>query len=45
MFDVGLAGGHLCGERLFAWLSLVVSFVASFVLSIFPLGVLVGSGT
>ena len=38
MFCVGLAGGRLCGRRLFAWLSLVVSLVASFVLSFFPLG-------
>ena len=42
MFNVGLAGGRLCGRRLFAWLSLVVSFMASFVLSFFPLGVLDG---
>ena len=42
MFNVRLAGGHLCGKQLFTWLSLVVSFVASFVLSIFPLDVLDG---
>ena len=42
MFDVGLAGGRLCGRRLFARLLLVVSLVASFVLSFFPLGVLDG---
>ena len=42
MFNVGLAGGRLCGGQLFAWLSLVVSFVASFVLSFFPLDVLDG---
>ena len=40
MFNVRLAGGHLCGKQLFAWLSLVVSLVASFVLSFFPLDVL-----
>ena len=37
MFYVRLAGGHLYGGRLFTWLSLVVSFMASFVLSFFPL--------
>ena len=42
MFNVGLAGGHLCGKRLFTWLSLVVSFMASFVLSFFPLDVMDG---
>ena len=30
------------GKRLFTWLSLVVSFMASFVLSFFPLDVLDG---
>ena len=40
MFDVRLAGGHLYGEQLFTWLSLVVSLMASFVLSFFPLDVL-----
>ena len=40
MFNVGLAGGHLLGKRLFTWLSLVVSLMASFVLSFFPLDVL-----
>ena len=40
MFNVGLAGGHLCGKQLFTWLSLVVSLMASFVLSFFPLDVL-----
>ena len=40
MFRVRLAGGHLYGKQLFTWLSLVVSFVASFVLSFFPLDVL-----
>ena len=40
MFNDRLAGGRLCGRRrLFAWLSLVVSLVASFVLSFFPLDV------
>ena len=42
MFNVRLAGGHLCGKQLFTWLSLVVSFMASFVLSFFPLDVLDG---
>ena len=42
MFNVGLAGGHLCGRRLFTWLSLVMSLMASFVLSFFPLDVLDG---
>ena len=40
MFNVRLAGGHQNGKQLFTWLSLVVSLVASFVLSLFPLGVL-----
>ena len=42
MFNVRLAGGHLYGKQLFTWLSLVVSFKASFVLSFFPLDVLDG---
>ena len=42
MFNVRLAGGHLHGKHLFTWLSLVVSFMASFVLSFFPLDVLDG---
>ena len=42
MFNVRLAGGHLNGKQLFTWLSLVVSFMASFVLSFFPLDVLDG---
>ena len=42
MFNVRLAGGHLYGKQLFTWLSLVVSFMASFVLSFFPLDVLGG---
>ena len=42
MFNVRLAGGHLYGKQLFTWLSLVVSFVASFVLSFSPLDVLDG---
>ena len=42
MFNVRLAGGHLYGKQLFTWLSLVVSFMASFVLSFFPLAVLDG---
>ena len=40
MFNVRLAGGHLYGKQLFTWLSLVVSFMASFVLSFFTLDVL-----
>ena len=42
MFNVRLAGGHLYGKQLFTWLSLVVSFMASFVLSFFPLDVFDG---
>ena len=42
MFNVRLAGGHLYGKQLFTWLSLVVSFMASFVMSFFPLDVLDG---
>ena len=42
MFNVRLAGGHLYGKQLFTWLSLVVSFMASFVLSFFPLDALDG---
>ena len=42
MFNVRLAGDHLYGKQLFTWLSLVVSFMASFVLSFFPLDVLDG---
>ena len=41
MFNVRLAGGHLYGKQLFTWLSLVVSLMASFVLSFFR-GTLVG---
>ena len=40
MFNVRLAGSHLYGKQLFTWLSLVVSLMASFVLSFFPLDVL-----
>ena len=40
MFNVRLAGGHLYGKQLFTWLSLVVSLIAYFVLSFFPLDVL-----
>ena len=42
MFNVRLAGGHLYGKQLFTWLSLVVSFIVSFVLFFFPLDVLDG---
>ena len=40
MFNVRLSGGHLYGKQLFTWLLLVVSLMASFVLSFFPLDVL-----
>ena len=40
MFNVRLARGHRYGKQLFTWLSLVVSLMASFVLSFFPLDVL-----
>ena len=40
MFNVRLAGGHLYGKQLFTWLSRVMSLMASFVLSFFPLDVL-----
>ena len=40
MFNVRLAGGQLYGKQLFTWLSLVVSLMASFLLSFFPLDVL-----
>ena len=40
MLNVRLASGHLYGKQLFTWLSLVVSLLASFVLSFFPLVVL-----
>ena len=40
MFNVRLARGHLFGKQLFTWLSLVVSLMASFVLSFFPQDVL-----
>ena len=42
MFNVSLAGGHKYGKQLSTWLSLVVSFMASFVLPFFPLDVLDG---
>ena len=40
MFNVRLADGYLYGKQLLTWLSLVVSLMASFVLSFFPLDVL-----
>ena len=40
MFNVSLASGYLYGKQLFTWLSLVVSLMASFLLSFFPLDVL-----
>ena len=36
MLHVRLAGGHLSGKQLFTWLSLVVSFMASFCAVPFP---------
>ena len=42
MFNVRLAGGHLYGQQLFTWLSLVVPLMTSFVLSFFPMDVLDG---
>ena len=40
MFNVRLAGGHPYGKQLFTRLSLMVSLMASFVLSFFRLDVL-----
>ena len=40
MFNIRLASGHLYGKQLFIWLSLVVSLMAIFELSFFPLDVL-----
>ena len=40
MLNVRLAGGHLYVKQLFTWLSLVVSLMASFCASFFPLDVL-----
>ena len=40
MFNDRLAGGHLYGKQLLTWLSLMMSLIASFVLSLFPLDVL-----
>ena len=40
MFNVRLGGDHLYGKRLFTWLSLVVSLMASFCAVLFPLDVL-----
>ena len=40
MLNVRLAGGYLYGKQLVTWLSLVVSLMASFLLSFFPLDVL-----
>ena len=40
MLYVRLAGGHLYEKQLFTWLSLMVSLMASFVLSFFPFNVL-----
>ena len=37
MLNVRLGGGLLYGKQLFTWLSLVVSLLASFALSFFPL--------
>ena len=40
MYNARIASGHLYGKQLFILLSLVVSLMASFVLSFFPLDVL-----
>ena len=40
MFNVRLAGGYLYGKQLYTWLSLLVSLMASFMLSFLPLDVL-----
>ena len=40
MFNVRLTGGHLYGKQLFTMLSLMVSLMASFVLTFFPVDVL-----
>ena len=40
MFNVRLAGDHLYGKQLFTRLSLMMSLMASFLLSFFPLDVL-----
>ena len=40
MLIVRLAGDHLHGKQLIIWLSLMVSLMASFILSLFPLDVL-----
>ena len=36
MLIVKLAGNHLYGEKLFTWLSLVMSLMASFCAVLFP---------
>ena len=40
MLNVKLVGDHLYGKWLFTWLSLVMSLMASFLLSFFPRDVL-----
>ena len=40
MLNVRLAGDHLYGKLLFTWMSLVMSMMVSFVLFLFPRGVL-----
>ena len=40
MLNVKLAGGHLYGNQLFTWLSLVVSLMVSFCVVLFPAGCL-----
>ena len=40
MFSVRLAGVDLYGKRLFIWLSLVISLMASFCAAFFPIDVL-----
>ena len=40
MFNIRLAGDHLYGKLLFTWLSLAMSWMIYFVLSLFPSDVL-----
>ena len=40
MLNIRLAGGHQYRKKLFNWLSLVVSLMASFCAVLFPLDVL-----
>ena len=45
MLNVRLADDHLYGKLLFTWLSLVMSLMVSFVLSLFPRDVLDEGGS